>query len=385
MAEDPRSISASTRFPMPKRVRDRLPVIVVGLVLALLVTIVGGYRWHWPWTGYEKPEFITVWDWLGIVLFPATLLLLPLWLRSRQRRKVWWRVGFAVLALVFAVLVVGSYWLDWAWTGISDNKLWDWLKLFLLPFALPVAIIWATTAPDRTAPSGGRGLLDLTGLKSNAPPTETQHIPDSPQARPNPEHLSADARSGTAAPESVGTAGIRLAPAPRMLTYPTVVIVIAAVATGMVVLGAWLALGVIRTPAHQVPGSTRVAGSAVAVHVVEVPGTQQWTCTSIYVRKGDRVTIDGRGQVHHISSQPAVGPDGDRRPSLRRFNILPSANHAALIGEVIGSTPGPPFLVGSYYHTDSINQNGLLLLGVNDKGVNNNSGEFIASIEVAKP
>jgi hypothetical protein len=168
-----------------------------------------------------------------------------------------------------------------------------------------------------------------------------------------------------------------------MRAYRTVVIVIAAAATGMVVLGAWLALGVIRTPAHQVTGSTRVAGPPV--HVVEVPGTQPWTGTSIYVRKGDQVTIDGRGQVHHDSSQPAVGPDGDPRPSFRKFNILPSADHAALIGEIIGNTPGRPFLVASHYHTASINQSGLLLLGVNDRGVSNNSGEFIASIEVAKP
>jgi hypothetical protein len=425
-------------------------MIVVGLVLALLVTIFGGYWLHWSWTGYEKPEHNTVWNWLEIVLFPATLLVLPLWLRSRQRRKVWWRVGFTVLALVFAVLVVGGYGLDWAWTGFSDNKLWDWLHLFLVPFALPVAIIWATTTPDSTAPSDGGGLLDpLTphrpegelasprvgnsastgadapavvdlvqllhhpdlnirlasrqlleslrgegrfisgeleaGLKSNAPPTETQRIPHRPQASPEPEHLSADGRFSTAATESVRTARIHLAPAPRMRAYRTVVIVMAAAATGMVVLGAWLALGVIRTPAQQVPGSTRVASSAAPVHVVEVPGTQPWTDTSIYVRKGDRVTIDGRGQVHHDSSQLAVDPDGDPRPALTKFNILPSADHAALIGEIIGNTPGRPFLVGSHYHTDSINQSGLLLLGVNDRGVNNNSGEFIASIEVAKP
>jgi hypothetical protein len=431
-------------------------MIVVGLMLALLVTIFGGYWLHWSWTGYEKPLYETVWDWLGIVLFPTTLLLLPLWLRSRQRRKVWWRVGFAVLALAFAVLVVGGYGLDWAWTGFSDNKLWDWLKLFLLPFALPVAYVWATTTPDLTAPSDERGQLDQltphhpegartmegspasprignsasagadaravvdlvhlqhhtdlnirlasrqlleslrgegriiseeleTGLKSNAPPTETQHIPDGPQARPKPEHLSTDGRSSTAAPESVETARIHLAPAPRMRAYRTMVIVIAAAATGMVVLGAWLALGVIRTPAQRVPGSTRVAGSAAPAHVVQVPGTQPWTGTNIYVQKGDRVTIDGRGQVHHDSSQPAVGPDGDPSSGLRKFNILPSADHAALIGEIIGNTPGGPFLVGSHYHTASIKQSGLLLLGVNDKGVNNNSGEFVASIEVAKP
>jgi hypothetical protein len=121
--------------------------------------------------------------------------------------------------------------------------------------------------------------------------------------------------------------------------------------------------------------------------VVEVPSTHQWTGTGVYLLKGERVTISGSGEVSHDTSRPGppVGPNGDTQSDLTKYSILQSANHAALIGEIVGNTPGPPFLVGRYYHKDSISKSGLLLLGVNDQDVSNNRGTFIARIDVSKP
>jgi hypothetical protein len=113
----------------------------------------------------------------------------------------------------------------------------------------------------------------------------------------------------------------------------------------------------------------------------------RWTDTGIHLTVGERVTITADGQVDHDGRGPSppVGPDGDPRPSLSKFSVLPDAPHAALIGKITGSTEGRPFLVGSHYHTNRIDQSGLLLLGVNDRGLSNNTGEFSARIDLAAP
>jgi hypothetical protein len=123
------------------------------------------------------------------------------------------------------------------------------------------------------------------------------------------------------------------------------------------------------------------------VRTVTVSSRTSWIDTGIHVTKGQPVTITARGRVDHNrgSTDSLVGPDGDRKPALRKYSILASAPHAALLGKITGSTEGHPFLVGSHYHTDAIGQSGLLLLCVNDGGRTNNAGEFTAQIDVAMP
>jgi hypothetical protein len=63
--------------------------------------------------------------------------------------------------------------------------------------------------------------------------------------------------------------------------------------------------------------------------------------------------------------------------------VLPGADHhAGLIGRI--SASGTPFFVGSAF-TGSAPQAGELFLGINDIGVENNSGAFAASIQVTQP
>ena len=54
---------------LPSLGRSLLPFQKAGaavIVLAWIITIIGGYAWHWTWTGYQGN---TLWDWLGLLLF----------------------------------------------------------------------------------------------------------------------------------------------------------------------------------------------------------------------------------------------------------------------------------------------------------------------------
>jgi hypothetical protein len=63
--------------------------------------------------------------------------------------------------------------------------------------------------------------------------------------------------------------------------------------------------------------------------------------------------------------------------------VLPgAAHHAGLIGRISGS--GTPFFVGSDFTGPAL-QGGELFLGINDIGVDNNSGAFAATVQVAEP
>lgn len=63
--------------------------------------------------------------------------------------------------------------------------------------------------------------------------------------------------------------------------------------------------------------------------------------------------------------------------------MLPGPDHhAALIGHILGPSPGTPFLVGSTFDGQA-NQSGELDLGINDIGVDNNGGAFHASVQAA--
>ena len=64
---------ASVRFlPSASRALRRRHRLGLGLLgVAWVLTIIGGYAWHWAWTGYQGN---TLWDWLGLLLLP---LLIP--------------------------------------------------------------------------------------------------------------------------------------------------------------------------------------------------------------------------------------------------------------------------------------------------------------------
>jgi peptidoglycan/LPS O-acetylase OafA/YrhL len=126
----------------PLWIRTRNMDVPWRAVVLSLLTVVGAfiamsYGFHWGWTGFEGKQ---LWDWLNLVVLPTVLGLAGLWLGG-ERPRYWRPVALALLVL-FVVLIIGGYQLGWSWTGFEGNKLWDWLNLLVLPFAVPAAFIW---------------------------------------------------------------------------------------------------------------------------------------------------------------------------------------------------------------------------------------------------
>jgi hypothetical protein len=114
---------------------------------------------------------------------------------------------------------------------------------------------------------------------------------------------------------------------------------------------------------------------------VEIPATQAWTSTSVDCKAGDVLEIAATGGIAHKPGGDLFGPDGDPDPKIRETHPkapMPKVNHAALIGSIDGQPPYFPVGKEKTYICDAV---GRLFLGINDEGVDNNSGRFSATIK----
>ena len=107
---------------------------------AALIVLWGGYDRHWRWTGFQSHD--TLWDWLELLVLPIAVAIVPLWARRRHRMDRTRRALIAAAATAFVVLVVVGYAADLRWTGFPGNRLWDWLELLVLPFAIVMIPVW---------------------------------------------------------------------------------------------------------------------------------------------------------------------------------------------------------------------------------------------------
>lgn len=121
-----------------ERGRDRryvvLAILALVLVIALAITLYGGYGPGWKWTGYENAE---LWDWLHVLLLPIAFGLVALLVHAEELGSWRWIIGLTCLGL-FVALVVAGYTIPWNWTGFVGNTVWDWLELALLPLTLSI-------------------------------------------------------------------------------------------------------------------------------------------------------------------------------------------------------------------------------------------------------
>ncbi|HZZ98129.1 MAG TPA: hypothetical protein VFE19_13995 [Jatrophihabitantaceae bacterium] len=124
--------------------RPMLRSALLGVVaLAAIITLSGGYGAGWTWTGFRDNN--QLWDWLSLLVLPLAFATIPLWLRSPEIFSRSKRIAHAAIALAFAVFVIVGYTAPLGWTGFSGNRLWDWLVLLLLPATLVVVTTWSST------------------------------------------------------------------------------------------------------------------------------------------------------------------------------------------------------------------------------------------------
>jgi hypothetical protein len=113
---------------------------------------------------------------------------------------------------------------------------------------------------------------------------------------------------------------------------------------------------------------------------VEILATQAWTDTRVDCKAGDVLEIAATGTAYHRLGGRGFSPDGNPDPKARGANVkgLRDVNHAALIGSIDGEPPYFPVGKKKTYICDAV---GRLFLGINDNGVDNNRGKFVARIK----
>jgi hypothetical protein len=116
--------------------------------------IIGGYGLGWRWTGLS--DAVTLWDWMEVLALPVALAGVPLLLRHRRQLSRHHHAGLILILLGFAALVLAGYLVPLSWTGFSDNTLWDWLELLLLPLVVATASLWAEPADEPEVPDPRR-------------------------------------------------------------------------------------------------------------------------------------------------------------------------------------------------------------------------------------
>lgn len=116
--------------------RNARTALLVGLA-AFACLVLAGYLVPWQWTGFTGN---TLWDWLELALLPVVLATATAWPAPEELRASHWGL-IGVGAAAFVVVTLAGYLVPWEWTGFSDNKMWDWLKLLLLPVLVPTVLL----------------------------------------------------------------------------------------------------------------------------------------------------------------------------------------------------------------------------------------------------
>jgi hypothetical protein len=133
-------------------------------------------------------------------------------------------------------------------------------------------------------------------------------------------------------------------------------------------------------------GQREIGGTSLQQYVVTVyvSATRRWTATSVFVKRGDRITISAKGSGHPcVQSTCAdrrymrwVGPEGFVNLP-RQLNAYPQM---ALIGRIGGLKP---FYIGRGTVVVAP-VSARLYLGVNDSLVSDNAGTFEVRVTVAR-
>jgi hypothetical protein len=129
--------SAMVRLAESRKVRKGAAYVLTAVALLVLS---GGYFWRWAWTGL--PSNYQLWNWLQVLLLPAVLGTIPLWMKygkhiSRGRRVITGAAAAACIGLVILGYLLPAF----SWTGFRGQKLSNWLQLLLIPAAVAITTV----------------------------------------------------------------------------------------------------------------------------------------------------------------------------------------------------------------------------------------------------
>jgi Zn-dependent protease with chaperone function len=119
--------------------------VLLASIIILVFLEIGTYAFNWTWTGFKDNN--TLWDWLQLLLLPIALAAVPIWFMAEENQQRLWlaQMKWVLLgvAIVLAVLFIGTFAYGWRWTGFRDHgRVWDWLGLLLVPVIVAVLPIW---------------------------------------------------------------------------------------------------------------------------------------------------------------------------------------------------------------------------------------------------
>lgn len=125
-----------------------------------------------------------------------------------------------------------------------------------------------------------------------------------------------------------------------------------------------------------------------------ITGNQPWTATPISLAPGDVVKVTATGILNNGSIYPQVANNSPQvqgevtaqggctaAVTPQTGFVAPGLPCWSLIGRIGG---GPPFFIGSQ-HTFTVDQSGVLWLGVNNNVFGHSRGEWTVTIEVTRP
>jgi hypothetical protein len=115
---------------------------------------------------------------------------------------------------------------------------------------------------------------------------------------------------------------------------------------------------------------------------ITVPAGQCWTNTLMSVRKGQRVTFNGSGEIQlSADAQDIAGVAGSRTGRYAPNAPIRGALAGALIGRV-GN--GQPFGIGDQTFALPMAASGQLFLGINDDNCDDNRGQFKVQVNMQR-
>ena len=103
------------------------------------------------WGGYVQKWSWTgfqtndqLWKWLQLLLLPVALGTIPLWIQDRDYISRPRRVAYGVVIVAWTGLVIAGYLIPLKWTGFPHKTLWAWFVLILLPVAVTTTMALAS-------------------------------------------------------------------------------------------------------------------------------------------------------------------------------------------------------------------------------------------------